>query len=238
MHYQITENKLVRKNAVRFENIRYCYGDVCAVQNVNFFVPHGKLTALVGPNGGGKSTIIKLMSGFFKPNEGEIIIEDDSTIGYVAQGFNFDETFPITVKQVVLTGTLDKNIRPFRKYTKKQKQKADKAIEKVGLQGFENRGVNQLSGGQLKRVIIARALASDSQILVLDEPDSNLDVEAEKELYTLLENLKEIKTIVVASHHIDYILDIADNAIYVNRTTQNYNNPKALREKLKEGMVL
>lgn len=226
------------ETAVKFSDVRYCYNEVCAVHDVSFDVNQGELTALVGPNGGGKSTIIKLLSGFVKADEGKIDIHSGSTIGYVAQNFAFDETFPITVLEVVLTGTLEKKIKLFRKYTKEQIELAEKAIEKVGLAGFENRGINQLSGGQLKRVIIARALASEADILVLDEPDSNLDAEAARELYMLLNDLKEIKTIVVASHHIDYILDIADTAIYVNRKTQNYEEPKVLKEKLREGMVI
>ena len=226
------------ETAVKFNDVRYCYNEVCAVHDVTFEIQQGRLTALVGPNGGGKSTIIKLMSGFVRADEGEIGIHSGSTIGYVAQNFGFDDMFPITVLEVVLTGTLEKRIKPFRKYSKEQVQKAEQAIEKVGLAGFEKRGINQLSGGQLKRVIIARALASEADILVLDEPDSNLDAEAAKELYMLLNELKRIKTIVVASHHIDYILDIADNAIYVNRRTQNFDKPKQLKEKLKEGMVI
>ena len=137
-----------------------------------------------------------------------------------------------------MTGTLQKKIIPFHKYSKLQHQKAEDAIEKAGLKGFENRGVNQLSGGQQKRVVIARALASDAQILVLDEPDSNLDAAAIKELYFLLKELKETKTIILASHNIDFILDIADTAVYVNKNTQSFENPVELKEKLKEGMII
>ena len=226
------------ENAVTFNNIRYCYGDVCAVHKVNFSAAKGALTVLVGPNGGGKSTLIKLLTGLIKPDVGTIEIEDNAAIGYVAQKFDFDDTFPITVKEVVLTGTLEKKIRPFFKYSKMQKQKAAEAIQKVGLAGFENRGINQLSGGQIKRVIIARALASDADIIVLDEPDSNLDTEALDELYTLLNDLKKQKTIIMVSHNINYVLDIADSAVYVNKDAEHFKNPKQLKENLKKGMVL
>jgi len=226
------------KKAISFEDVRFCYGDVCAIRDVDFVIPKHTMTAIVGPNGGGKSTIIKLMSGFMKPDNGNIIIVDDAAIGYVAQGFGFDDSFPITVKEIVLTGTLDKMIKPFHRYSKGQHKKAEDAIEKVDLKDFMDRGVNQLSGGQLKRVIIARALASEADILVLDEPDSNLDLESVKELYDILSALKTTKTILVASHNIDYILGIVDNAIYVNRTTSSYTNPVELKDKLKEGMML
>lgn len=224
--------------AIEFENARFCYGDVCAIHDVTFSIPKRKLTALVGPNGGGKSTIIKLLSGFLKADDGKVEVIDNAPIGYVAQSFGFDSSFPITVIEAVLTGTLDKKIKPFRKYSKEQRQKALDAMDEVGLEGFENRGINQLSGGQLRRVVIARALAAKAEILVLDEPDSNLDAEATNELYNLLNELKKTKTILVASHQIDYLLDISDTAIYVNETTKKYDNPKELKSKLKEDMAL
>ena len=208
------------------------------MHNADFSVEKGSLTAFIGPNGGGKSTLIKLMSGFFKPDHGSISVNDGAAIGYVAQGFGFDDSFPITVKEIVLTGTLQKKIKVFQKYSKAQHETAEQAIEKVGLKGFENRGVSQLSGGQQKRVVIARALASEADILVLDEPDSNLDTEAMKELYVLLKELKKSKTIIVASHNIDFILDTADSAVYINKNIKSYDDPAELKAKLKEGMII
>ena len=179
-----------------------------------------------------------MLSGFLKPDKGSVDVENNGAIGYVAQVFGFDDSFPITVKEIVLTGTLDKKILPFKKYSKAQHKKAEEAIEKVGLKGFDKRGVSQLSGGQLKRVVIARALASDAEILVLDEPDSNLDIEAVKDLYQLLKDLKDSKTIIVASHNIEFILDISDTAVYINKTARFFENPQELKEKLKEGMII
>lgn len=230
--------RIIVKKAISFEDVRFCYGDVCAIHDVNFEIPKHTMTAIVGPNGGGKSTIIKLMSGFMKPDNGSIEIVDAAAIGYVAQGFGFDDSFPITVKEIVLTGTLSKMIKPFQRYTKEQHKKAEDAIVKVDLKDFMDRGANQLSGGQLKRVIIARALASEADILVLDEPDSNLDVESVKELYDILSSLRTTKTILVASHNIDYILGIADNAVYVNTITSSYDNPMELKGKINEGMMI
>lgn len=223
---------------IQFEDIRFCYGDVCAVHDVSFSVPKGQITALVGPNGGGKSTLIKLLAGFLKPDHGNITVLNNAAIGYVAQEFGFDTSFPITVNEAVLTGTLDDRIKPFKKYSAEQKKKALEAMDKAGLKNYGARGVNQLSGGQLRRVVVARALASDADILVLDEPDSNLDINATKELYKMLEGLKGSKTIIVASHHINYILDISQTAIYVNRTVKSYADPSELNKILSEGVVL
>jgi zinc transport system ATP-binding protein len=224
--------------SVELKDVRYCYENVCAINKVSFTIPANKLTVLVGPNGGGKSTIIKLITGLLKPDVGSLIIRKNQTIGYVAQSFSFDDSFPITVNEVVLTGTMDEKMRPFFRYSANQKQKARSAIEMVGLKGFESRGINQLSGGQLKRVIIARALASDADIIILDEPDSNLDLEALDELYHILKSIKEKKTIIIVSHNIDYILGVADKAVYVNNSVQYFEDPKLLKEKLSRGLGL
>ncbi len=226
------------KELIKFEDVRFCYNDVCAVHDVTFIIPDGGLTALVGPNGGGKSTLIKLLSGFLKPDHGKVEVINYAAIGYVSQGFGFDSSFPITVKEAVLSGTLENKIKLFKRYSSDQIKKAENAMAMVGLENFGSRGVSQLSGGQLRRVVIARALASDADILVLDEPDSNLDMESTKELYSLLNELKKVKTIVVASHHINYLLDVADTAIYVKKTVWGYANPHELKEKLNEGIVL
>jgi zinc transport system ATP-binding protein len=223
---------------ISFNGIRYCYGEVCAVHGVNFFVHEKKIAALVGPNGGGKSTLLKIAAGLLKPDAGDIGFLGNKNVGYVAQDHGIDISFPITVKEIVLSGTLYKSIKPFAKYDAQQKEKASQAMAKVGLAGFEDRGVNQLSGGQLKRAMIARALASDAEIIILDEPDSSLDIDAAKELYQILLGLKTEKTILVASHNIESILDIADLAVYVNGTAREFALPSELKIKLKEGILI
>ncbi|HKK95813.1 MAG TPA: ATP-binding cassette domain-containing protein [Anaerovoracaceae bacterium] len=226
------------KTIAEFDNVRLCYENVCALEGVNFNVPSNQMTVFTGPNGGGKTTLIKLLIGFLNPNEGEIVVNKNLSIGYVAQEYGFDKSFPITVKEMVLSGTIANNIHPFFKYTKEHNKRAQNAIETVGLEGLEKRGISQLSSGQLKRTIIARVLATEADIIVLDEPDSNLDAKAIKELYELLNILKLSKTIVLVSHNIDYILDIADKAIYVNKTTTCFNNPLQLKEKLERGLLI
>ncbi len=230
---------MVPKNAmIVFNDVRFCYDEVCAVDRISFSAGEQKITALVGPNGGGKSTIIKLLAGLIKPARGSVLVKNNAAVGYVPQRFSFDDSFPITVREIVLSGTLSQKIKLFARYNRQQQEKAAVAISRVGLQGYEHRGVNQLSGGQLKRTIIARALASDAGIIVLDEPDSSLDVDAAVELYAMLNKLKTDKTILVASHRIDQILDLADAAVYVNKTAQPYTSPNHLKEKLRNGIVL
>ncbi|MEX1308043.1 MAG: ATP-binding cassette domain-containing protein [Eubacteriales bacterium] len=224
--------------AIAFEHVRYCYGEVCAIQQATFEIKKNTLTALIGPNGGGKSTIIKLLAGVIKHEEGRVIVPGHTHIGYVSQAAAFDLTFPITVEQAVLVGTLDNHIRPFRGYSKAQKAKAEQAIVQVGLDGKQTRGINQLSGGQLERTMIARALASDAGIIVLDEPDSSLDVDAATELYELLNRLKKDKTILVASHRLDKILAISDAALFVNGAVTQHNDMAKLAKKYEAGVLL
>lgn len=223
---------------IDFQDIRFCYGEVCALDGVNFSLHKNTLTALVGPNGGGKSTLIKLLAGLIHPEDGSILRGKESAVGYVSQTPGFDVLFPVTVRDLVLMGTLSREIRPFSRYTGRQRDRALDAIGRVGLIGYESRGIDQLSGGQLKRALIARSLAADVDIIALDEPDASLDIDAAKDLYVMLNELKGDKTIVIASHHIDAILDIADSAVYVNKTTKTNSLPQRLKEELKGGLVL
>ncbi len=223
---------------IRLNNIRFCYGEVCAVRDASFSLPTNSLTVLVGPNGGGKSTLIKMLTGLMKPDHGTIAYRKGLTTGYVPQNFAFDTTFPLTVEDLVLQGTLPKNIQLFSRYTPVQKQCAHEAIAQAGLSGFERRGIGQLSGGQLKRAVIARVFASDAGLIALDEPDAGLDIEASKELLEILNIMKQKKTIVLASHNLSHIFGIADQALYVNQSVQAFTSPDELQEKLKGGISL
>ncbi len=222
---------------IQFNNIRFCYGDVCAITKASFSIYKNSITAFVGPNGGGKSTLVKLLVDLIKPCCGQIEIEDNTVIGYVPQLITFDTSFPATVFDLVLMGTLKRKILPFKKYTKENKEKATEAIRKLSLSQLEHREINQLSLGQLKRALIARALASDADVLILDEPDESLDIDTTRDLYKIIETLKENKTIIIVSHRIEDILNIADNALYVSGNVKYYEKPKQLKEiLLKDGI--
>ncbi|NCA98008.1 MAG: ATP-binding cassette domain-containing protein [Clostridia bacterium] len=218
-----------------FHDVRFCYAEVCAVGDVSLGIQPATLTVLVGPNGGGKSTLMRLMTGQLKPESGQI--DRYGTVAYVPQTPSFDSSFPLTVGDFVIMGTLDKRIRPFYRYSRKDHQKASDALEWLGLSGLAARGISQLSGGQLRRAMIARALAADTSIIALDEPDANLDIDANRDLYQVLGRLKKEKTIILASHHLDEVLPIADVALYVNKTVTTYPDPRALLELLKDGLI-
>ncbi|MBN2851122.1 MAG: metal ABC transporter ATP-binding protein [Clostridia bacterium] len=222
---------------ITFENIRFCYGEVCAINNANFDIKKNGITAFVGPNGGGKSTLVKLLVGLLKPSLGKIKLWENAVIGYVPQVVPFDTSFPATVRELVLMGTQSNKIAPFKYYSKKDKQTADEAIQELSLQGLEQREISQLSLGQLKRTLIARALASKADILVLDEPDESLDINTTRDLYEIISRLKKDKTIIIVSHRIADVLEFADSALYIRGTAKLYDNPKELKEiLLKDGI--
>ena len=223
---------------IKFNDVRYCYGQVCAVEGVCFELHKNEITVFVGPNGGGKSTLLKLITGLLKPEEGSVYYNNGIETSYVSQNPSFDTSFPLTVGELVLQGTLPKKVRPFAKYTQEQKEKAAQAVESVGLGGFEQRSIGQLSAGQLKRAVIARAVASDAGLIALDEADASLDVDAAKELYAMLEELKKDKTIVMASHNIEAVTGIADRAVYINKSAKQFGRPEELRQRLKGGILL
>lgn len=225
-------------DSVQFEDVRFCYGEVCAIKNISFTIPKNTITAVIGPNGGGKSTILKLLSDLLKPDKGTVYIKKGYNVGYVSQFSDFDLSFPITVMDMVLSGTLCRKIKPFCRYTNEQKLKAIDSLKRVSLGGYELRGINQLSGGQLKRAVIARALASDADIIVLDEPDSSLDVEAARDLYNVLLKIRNDKTILIASHHLNEVLDISDSVLYVMSDAKMFESPDKVLEKLKGGIII
>ncbi len=231
-------NSMEELTDIVFQNVRYCYGEVCAVTGVNFSLRQKELTVLVGPNGGGKSTMIKLITGLIKPDDGTIAFRKGLEVGYVPQNFAFDTSFPLTVEELVLQGTLPKALKPFCRYSPAQRETAREAIAQAGLSGCEHRGIGQLSGGQLKRAVIARVFASDANLIALDEPDTSLDVDAARELFEILNRMKHEKTIVIASHSINSILHIADQALYVNKTVRGFSEPAELKVLLKGGITI
>ena len=127
------------------------------------------------------------------PDDGIVLCEKGISVGYVAQKLSFDTSFPITVKELVLMGTLKKSLRPFSRYSAEQEKAAAASLTRVGLEKLQNRSVAQLSGGQIKRAVIARTLVSDADIIALDEPDESLDADGARDLFGLLSKLKTDK---------------------------------------------
>jgi zinc transport system ATP-binding protein len=190
------------------------------LENINLTINRNDIITVIGPNGGGKTTLLRLIIGLLEPDSGTIFINGSNTsayrgrIGYVPQHSQFDRHFPITVLDVVLSGL----IKPFGFYTKNDKLKAEEALKNVGLYSERNKSFSNLSGGQSQRMLIARALVSEKEILLLDEPTSNIDPAAGRHLNSLIEELSKEMTIILVTHDTGFVTNITDRVLCINKT--------------------
>lgn len=181
------------KNIIEVRNLSFSYGNHLILKNINLNIHKGDYIGIVGPNGGGKTTLIKLILGLLENRSGEIIVHSDN-IAYVGQkATDIDLRFPITVAEVVKLGTDQKS--------------AEEAIKDVGLSDIKSKMIGTLSGGQMQKAFIARAIAQKPEILVLDEPTSGIDKNSQKEFYRILRKLNREKgiTLIIISHDVDII---------------------------------
>ncbi|MDE5592253.1 MAG: ATP-binding cassette domain-containing protein, partial [Helicobacter sp.] len=170
-----------------------------------------------GPNGGGKSTLARLLVGLLKPTQGSIIRSDNLKIGYVPQNTFLNRYFPITALEVVMMGFLESKI--FGGFLPKDAKKiALELLQKFDLESFAYKKIGNLSGGERQRVLIARALCGDPHLLILDEPTASVDQENQKKIYDLLQSINRQKTVVMISHDISILLGYAKEVLYVNRS--------------------
>jgi manganese transport system ATP-binding protein len=197
-----------------------------ALYNANCRVQSGKITALVGPNGGGKSTLFKSIMGFLKPTQGKITIGDLSVkqaqkqqlMAYVPQSDEVDWNFPVNVFDVVMMGRYG-YMNILRIPSKKDRRLVMESLERVGLTEFRHRQIGELSGGQKKRAFLARALAQEGKVILLDEPFTGVDVKTEKKIIDLLMQLRdEGHTILVSTHDLASISTFCDRTILLNGT--------------------
>ena len=208
---------------IDIDSVDYSYASVPVLENVSLQIHEGEFIGVIGPNAGGKSTLLKLILGLFQPDSGTIRIKHSEQndlaglIGYVPQHITFSRDFPITVQDVVMLGHVTSQSRFFR-YTAAEQKVAQHAMEVLELGDIKDRQVGSLSGGQLQRVLIARALVCKPEILILDEPTANVDIRAEEDIYGLLKNYGEHMTIIVVSHDISFISSYVDRVACLNRT--------------------
>lgn len=208
-------------NAVDFNNVSFSYGGGKVIEQASFKVPAYSFMSIVGPNGGGKTTLLKIMLGLLSPQSGETRILGSTprnarpAIGYMPQHMDFDPKFPISVKEVVLMGCSARHMLGW--YSRRDALAADQAIDEVGLTGLQSTPFANLSGGQRQRVLIARAIVSRPGLLLLDEPTSNIDIESEARLRDILLSLNRHMTILMVSHDLGFVADFIKTVICVNR---------------------
>jgi zinc transport system ATP-binding protein len=206
---------------INVENLSFSYNKAYQVlSDISFTINKNEIVTIIGPNGGGKTTLLHLLTGILLPDTGSICIngktpvEYQGHIGYVPQYARLDRHFPMTVFDVVLSGL----IKPFGFFSKNNKLKAEEALNNVGLIREKNNHITGLSGGQTQRMLIARALVAEKDILLFDEPTSNIDPGGGKHLNTLIKQLSEKLTIILVTHDTGFVTNITDRVLCVNRT--------------------
>ncbi|MDQ5986954.1 MAG: zinc transport system ATP-binding protein znuC [Syntrophus sp. SKADARSKE-3] len=210
------------KPVVSFQDVAFSYDGLPVLDDVHFTIQERTFISIVGPNAGGKTTLLKLMLGLLHPKSGHIEIFGLSPekarprIGYMPQYLQFDPYFPVSVLDVVLMGRLGKGVR-FGPFGKADKAVALEALHQLEMDQFRHRPFMALSGGQRQRVMIARALAAEPALLLLDEPTANVDMAVETELFQLLHTMSETITVVVVSHDLGFVSQYVEQVICVNR---------------------
>ena len=207
---------------IGLEGVTFSYNGSPVLEDITLSVEEHDFLSIVGPNGGGKTTILKLVLGLVKPAKGRVSVfglppeKARRRIGYMPQATALDKLFPVSVMDVVLMGRLGAGAR-FGFYTRADAQAAREALEKVGLAAERKRPFAELSGGEHQRVLIARALVSGPDLLLLDEPTSNVDIAAETEFYRFLRDLSETITIVLVTHDLGFVSQHVKTVACVNR---------------------
>ncbi len=225
------------KNIIEISNVSYSYRlkDKPVLSDINLKIPELDFLGIIGPNGGGKTTLLNLMLGILKPDTGSILVNgrrnrvSSGVFGYVPQYSKIDDTFPIQVQDVlesaVLSSSIGKKEIAFRR---------DNIMEKLKISDLRFSRFGSLSGGQKQRVLIGRALISDPEIILLDEPTASVDFSSEKSIYETLRELNESKTIVLVSHDISFVSSFVKRVACLNRNIAVHNTSEIRVENIAE----
>lgn len=220
------------KPIIEIKNLAAGYEQRTVIHDVNLNVYERDFLGIIGPNGGGKTTLIKCILGLLKPTSGEIIFHSaknqpigiqsningsQASLGYLPQYSAIDRKFPISVEEVILSGLSIKKSLTSR-FTAEQKEKGKHVIARMGLEDLEHRSIGQLSGGQLQRTLLGRAIISDPSVLILDEPSTYIDKRFEARLYELLADINKECAIILVSHDIGTVLQQVKSIACINET--------------------
>ena len=220
---------------ISVKNVNYSYNGSPILENITFTVKTGEYLGIIGPNGGGKTSLLKIILGLLTPTSGEVKIfgqlvrefKEKYLIGYVPQRISHAGLFPATVEEIVTSGRTPR-IGLLKRFSKEDTKAIDKAIDIAGIGKLRNTVIGSLSGGERQRVFLARALAGDPKILILDEPAVGVDVAVQQSFYTFLQHLNQNLgiTILFVSHDLDIVADEVQCVLCLNRGMVCHGSPK------------
>jgi zinc transport system ATP-binding protein len=227
------------ESVIEIRNLWVNYETTVALKGVDLTVRKGDIFGIIGPNGGGKSTLLKAILGLVPPTQGSIHILGEPPeqgrrhIGYVPQFAQFDREFPISVLDVVVMGFLSRKTR-VSWYTKEDRIAAQDALKFVGMLKLADQHISSLSGGQKQRVFIARALASKPEILLLDEPTASVDQNIKESIYDLLSRIQKSMTVVLVTHDIGVVSSLVNRVACLNQTLFTHYDNKLTAQMLED----
>ena len=213
--------------AIEIKNLTVSYSGEDAINNINLEIKKGEFVSVIGPNGGGKTTLINTILGFLKADSGTVKITSPSAVlSYVPQISLIDRSFPITVLETVLTAFLKSGLHPFKKFRETEIEKAIECLKLLGLSDYSNRQISELSGGEFQRLLIARSLAADPEILLLDEPTANVDIASRDKIYATLKglNVKGL-TVIIVTHDLWAATEFSSRLVLINRELKYCGKP-------------
>ena len=224
---------------IQISDLNAAYEEKTVLSHVDLTVYERDFLGIIGPNGGGKTTLIKSILGLHQPQKGKIHFYKNGkevpeiNMGYLPQYNNIDKKFPISVYEVILSG-LSKQKSIFQRYSNEQHELVRQMIIQMGLEGMDKRAIGELSGGQLQRALLGRALVSNPEVIILDEPNTYIDKRFEAKLYSLLEEINKERAIILVSHDIGTILKNVKTIACVNETVHYHPHTEVPTEWLEE----
>lgn len=224
---------------IDIEHINAAYSSKVVLKDASLSIWENDFLGIIGPNGGGKTTLLKVILGLLKPTSGIIRFFKNGEevpslkIGYLPQMNNIDKKFPISVREVITSGLASQK-RLFRPFTTEQHKRVDHVIHQMGLEELPNRPIGELSGGQLQRVLLGRAIVSRPELLILDEPNSYVDKRFESHFYQLLTEINKESAVILVSHDIGTVLSMVKNIACVNETLHYHSGSDISQEWLNE----
>lgn len=224
------------KPIIQIEHVSAEYDGKQVLKDINLTVYQDDYLGIIGPNGGGKTTLMRLILGLKKPAEGSIHFcgeGKDISMGYLPQYNDLDKQFPISVYEVVLSG-LSKSKSLFARYTKEHHQQVEETLERMQISDLKDRHIGALSGGQLQRVLLARAIVSKPDVVILDEPNTYIDRRFQKQMYEMLEQINKECAIIIVSHDIAEVLNNVKHVACVNHNLHYHDTTDMPKEKLEE----